>query len=108
MKPGDKVAWTSRFGNPMEGVVVKVDPRRPLRKAGVRLGSWTNNFYRRACRVSFNHPTGRKRPGVQWMNASKLHQQSPAERDPEEQGAERDCGTPGATTDGEHWTKPAE
>lgn len=70
MTPGTRVQWTSRFGAKLEGTVLEFNPRRPLRKAGVRLGSWTSRFYRPMVLVSFAHPDGRH--GVQWMNATTV------------------------------------
>ena len=71
MKPGDKVAWTSLSGTPLQGVVLEYNPRRHLRKEGVRLGSYTKaRFYMPRCLVSFSHPSGT--PGVQWILAERL------------------------------------
>ena len=71
MKPGDRVSWTSRFGAKLEGTALEFNQRRPLRKRGVSLGSWTDRFYRPMVLVSFVHPSGK--PGVQWMNATTVN-----------------------------------
>ena len=71
MTPGTKVQWTTRSGATLQGVVLEFNPRRHLRKEGVRLGSYTKTrFYMPRCLVSFSHPSGK--PGVQWMLAEKL------------------------------------
>ena len=71
MKPGTIVEWTPRYGTRvLQGVVLEYAPRRPLRKRGVPLGSWTDNFYRPFCLVAFLHESGRR--GVQWIQEKKL------------------------------------
>ena len=70
MKSGDSVAYTSRHGKPMTGTVLRVDHRRPLRKAGVRLGSWTDNFYKAMALVKFKHANGKQ--GTGWVLMSRL------------------------------------
>ena len=73
MKPAtaSKVEWTTRSGTPMSGVLVRVDPRRPARKRGVALGSWTNDFYRPRGLVDFVHPISGKRAS-EWINMDRL------------------------------------
>ena len=84
MKPGDTVVYTSRRGRPMAGTVLQVDPRRPLRKAGVRLGSWTNSFYREMALVKFEH--GNKKQAAEWILVSRLEKKEDGTKGPRKRG----------------------
>lgn len=70
MKPGTIVEWRSRFGAPMQGLVMTYDPSRPARKRGVRLGSWTERFYKPRSLVAFKHGNGRI--SATWVNDDRL------------------------------------
>jgi hypothetical protein len=54
----------------MNGTVLKVELRRPARKQGVRLGSWTNQFYKPRVLVRFTHLGGQETSA--WINADRL------------------------------------
>ena len=51
--------------------LIRYDPRRPLRKIGRRLGSWTDDFYRPMwlveCRLEGSRQTFQR-----WIEASRL------------------------------------
>jgi hypothetical protein len=61
----------------MSGTIVRVESRRPARKRGVALGSWTNDFYRLRALVDFVHPISGKRAS-EWINIERLKSYSAA------------------------------
>lgn len=49
---GDSVEWGSKG---MHGEIREIREHMPARKAGSRLGSWTNKFYKTRALVRFQH-----------------------------------------------------
>ena len=54
---------------------IRFDPKRPLRKAGRRLGGWTNNFYRPMWLVECRRE-GSKQTHLRWIEAARIKRQN--------------------------------
>jgi len=69
MQIGDLVEW----GNPVApkiGQLREVREDMPARKAGSRLGSWTNKFYKTRALVEVQHKNGDR--GLAWIVYTRL------------------------------------
>lgn len=69
MQDGDLVEWGNP-ASPTVGRLLEVRAHVPARRAGTRLGSWTNKFYKTRALVEVHHKSGHK--GLAWVVYTRL------------------------------------